>query len=631
MWMPLNLSKFKKIASDKDTSTLRHENGHEIKLVHKQLSPTMRKQLQAIPAHKGSEKSSYDGKGSIRAPKGAISGKSKDAIRMDDGGNVPQTSPSPDPSSHPNKDNPHYDQQSADKVHASLSKAFGFADGGEVSDDQALAQKAQEDKANRQRMDQGEEQQDYSAPVQKVMSKGKNVQQGEMHYLADGGEPEAAPMPINTQAAPQLPQGMLASSQPNAIPDAEAGEIPAAGAEQAPKAIADAKLSEAKSPEQVKDAVKGESKGDMYGTQALYDAYSKGLTDQTTGIQSQANAEAAVGQQQAKVLNAQVAKQQAAIGAFQDHYNSLDQERKGFQSDLENNHIDPNQYLGNMGTAAKISTALGMILGGAGAGVLHQENPVTKFLGDQINRDIQAQQANMGKQESLLSANMRQFGNLRDATDMTRIMMNDVVGNQLKAAAARSSDPMAKARAQQAIGQIETQAAPIMSQIAMRKTLLGGQANGAVAPEQVVRMVIPEKEQPAAYKELKEAQGMQRSKDNILGAFDKIAQMQTLGNRVTSPIQSTSQINALKDPIIAGLSKETAGRFTESDAKMLGTLFPTVTDNPQTVQLKRAQVMKTIGEKMNFPTLKAWGIDMNKFGRFNQQGQSSIPESAPVR
>lgn len=47
---PLDLSKFKKISADKSFTTLRHKDGHEIKIAHNAVNPKMRSQLQALPA-----------------------------------------------------------------------------------------------------------------------------------------------------------------------------------------------------------------------------------------------------------------------------------------------------------------------------------------------------------------------------------------------------------------------------------------------------------------------------------------------------------------------------------------------------------------------------------------------------
>lgn len=51
MHQGLDLSRFKKISSDKKTSTLRHTNGHEMKVAHSGLSPKMREHIEGMPVH----------------------------------------------------------------------------------------------------------------------------------------------------------------------------------------------------------------------------------------------------------------------------------------------------------------------------------------------------------------------------------------------------------------------------------------------------------------------------------------------------------------------------------------------------------------------------------------------------
>lgn len=47
--LPLDLKQFKKALSDKNTTTLRHRNGHEFKIVHSALSPEHRKLIDSLP------------------------------------------------------------------------------------------------------------------------------------------------------------------------------------------------------------------------------------------------------------------------------------------------------------------------------------------------------------------------------------------------------------------------------------------------------------------------------------------------------------------------------------------------------------------------------------------------------
>lgn len=383
------------------------------------------------------------------------------------------------------------------------------------------------------------------------------------------------------------------------------------------------------SPDQPKSPVIPQAPSDPYGTQTYYDLMSKGLGQQQAGAAAEAKAIGEQGKAESGVLQQGIEQKQQALQNFQGHYEALNKEREAFINDVKSKDIDPNRYIHNMGFGQKILTAIGLI----GGGISTDHNLALNFLNKQIDNDIAAQKENQGSRQSLLKANMAQFGNMRDATDMTRLMTQDIVTNQLQQAAANAKDPIAKANYLKIAGGLQERAAPVMSQIAMRRTLLGGMQSGASNPGQVIRMIVPENMQKDAYKELGEAQQLQRAKDNILSSFDKVANINTVGGRLTSPIQTPKQVHAILDPIIAQLSKETAGRFTETDSKFLGSLFPSPGDSAETQQTKRSQVLKLVNEKMNFPLLQSYGIQMGNSGqggKYSEQGEKKIQLGAPV-
>lgn len=353
----------------------------------------------------------------------------------------------------------------------------------------------------------------------------------------------------------------------------------------------------------------------------------QGYQRQVQAAQMEGAATADMALQQERQLKAGALAQQDLQTQFQNHYKALDDERNNFQQDILNQHIDPNKYLGSKDTVGKVGTAIGLILGGIGSGLAGGPNQALQFLNMQIDRDIDAQKAELGKRETLLSANMRQFGNLDAATNMTRMMTSDIIKTQLQQAAAKAQSPIAKANALRMVGQLEQQTAPMAMQLATRQMLMSGGGNGPGQvsqqdPAKLIPLVVPEKDQPAAYKELQEAQNMASAKNNIMSSFDKIAKLQTLGSKLSNPVQTRSQIAAIKDPLVAGLSKATAGRFTEQDAGMLDSLFPTLTDNAKSVATKKEQIDKLISEKMHFPVLSGNYIDVNKFA-----STAATPES----
>lgn len=489
--MKFNLSHLRRIAVDKDFTTLQHPSGHEIKIAHKHLQPKMRGELEAVP--------------------------------MAEGG---------DPA----------DQKSIkDNMNAEIDQEIANAD--------AAAQKAE-------------------------------------------------PMP---QAQPV----------PTPVPE-KTYEVPGA------------------SPLQLPQADMGTVKNDPYGTQNYLQNYGQGLQETKQGIENQANAESQQSREAIPVLQKQADDLGKLQGLYKEHLDKLNGERQAMMDDLSKGHIDPNHYWEDKSLPGKVGTAIGLILGGMGGALTGQENPALKLLNMNIERDIQAQKLNMSNKHSLLNVNRQQFQNENDATNMLRVMKTDQVSQELKLAAARSGDPMAKARALQAAGQLDMQAAPIVSQMAMRRSMLSGAQSGQIDPSTIIRFspIIPEGEKEAAFKELATMQNMNKSKSNLLGGWDKFNSLNTYGKRAVSPLQTGSMMKTIEADL-GQLAKDSEGRVTTADVDYLKTQLPTITDDKQTRDYKRNKFNSFISEKMNFPRLKSAGIDTENSGRFNAQGQNKIQESAP--
>lgn len=221
---------------------------------------------------------------------------------------------------------------------------------------------------------------------------------------------------------------------------------------------------------------------DPYGFDAYGNALTKGIGEQKAGLFGEAKDVGAQGNEQAQALQSSAMAQQQLLKNYQTNYNQLDTERQKWMSDIQNQKVDPNRFMSSMGTGQRVSTAIGLILGGMGGGLLHQKNPALEYLNDQINRDIAAQQTDLGKKENLLSANMKQFGNIKDATDMTRVMLNDAASMQLKQIAAKYQGKIEGDRALAGAGQIDSNTAQALSTVAARRSAMSGMAPGQALP-----------------------------------------------------------------------------------------------------------------------------------------------------
>lgn len=220
----------------------------------------------------------------------------------------------------------------------------------------------------------------------------------------------------------------------------------------------------------------------------------EGMTNRLAGINQGAEAVGNLGEKQAAIRNMDEAAKQDAQLLYKKTYDNLEAERQNHMADIKNGYIDPDKYWSNH---SKLAAGIGMIL--AGFNPTNSPNAAINFLKFQMEQNLQAQRENLGAKQNLLSANLRQFGNLRDAMDMTRLMQNDLMQSQLAEAAAKAQSPMAKAAALDAAGKLQMESAPQFQTFAMRRALTGMAGSGGPQSEaaynhmlQYLRLLNPE-------------------------------------------------------------------------------------------------------------------------------------------
>ncbi len=654
MSFKLDTSKFKKIKADKHSTTMRHEDGHELTIAHKALSPKMRGQLIAMPAAEpqklamGGEAEDETEMSKKKPPSDDHDKKVSEGLTVDpknpkvkslgvifkaNGGEVDPTQQ-------------HLTQ--GDKLPNSIEKEVvgdarrrvpHYADGGPEQDSpDKIAADAAAQAAPQEQPAAPQQQAPVVVNVQAPQAAPQQPPADEsiMHKLGAGAgwmlhhTPPALAMDLAKTAGPTVKEGVQdaiagASGIPSQELNAKMGALDAPAAPAAPQ------------PSQMMPAAPGAAPGmqDPYGANTAFGVYQQGITQGKQGIQEAAQAAQSLSADQVKAADAQAAQQQTLQAEYQTHSRDiLDKSQAALQA-LNEGHINPNHYMESLGAGKKVMTAIGLILGGIGGGS-SGKNAALDFLNSQIDRDINAQKAELGKKETVYSGFLKQFQNEKDATDMSRIFQNQAYALQLQKAAAANASPAAQAAAHQALSALNMNTAQLQGQLAMRKTLLSGVNQGQIQPEMLLRAgVVSDKDHAAFAKELGEAQELAKARDMTLNALQEVAKINTLGHRISSPMQTPSRINALKQPVVAALSKATAGRFTEQDAHMLDTLFSSMTDNAETNALKLRQADKLISEKAVYPTLKAYNVDTSKFGRYGAPTgaapQKRIQLGPPVR
>jgi len=277
------------------------------------------------------------------------------------------------------------------------------------------------------------------------------------------------------------------------------------------------------------------------------------------------------GQAQAANLNKSNQEQAEALARYQTTMHGIKSERDNALKDLNNGHLKPNQFYENMGTPEKIGTALGMIIGGMGAGGLHQENPVMKWLNDQTERDIQSQKFNIN---SAYNHYLQQTGDTVQAYNMTKGILLQQQANNAAAIAAKSQGDVGKQNGLIMQNKIQTQIAQLDQQNAIRRQLFSGGQNAQggqqLDPARKLRLMqqlgpqgggIDDKTYEQANKELESAQKIDKLRSDVTDSFNNL-NSQVLAGALT-PGARDSDLNTFSGI----LAKESEGRFNFDEAK----------------------------------------------------------------
>lgn len=346
-------------------------------------------------------------------------------------------------------------------------------------------------------------------------------------------------------------------------------------------------------------------------------AYQKAYGEQLGGIYGQTKVQEQLGAEKQAAAAEQAQKSQNLMNHYQEQSDALAKEIQNTMEDVKNTKIDPNHYFESMSTAGKVNTAIGLILSGAGSGTTGQPNMAMQYLNDQISRDIDAQARNLGTKESLLSANFKQFGNLRDATEMTRMMMNGIYANKIEEAGNKASGPMAKQIAAQEAGKIKQDMAMKLPQLAFRQALMKGAQTGDIDPAQAVPFMVPADRQKDVFDEIKHAQNTTKIAPQIMEAFDKSAQATHAADLIPGvPSADQKHLEALLNTTVTDTEGTARQAAFDSIHK---NMIPNGLDSAYTKQVKREAMTQYLKSKQAAPTARGYGINLANYGSTNEQ------------
>ena len=512
----MNYSNYKKISQDQKITTMQHPDGHQIRIVHSALSPQLRERLGKIPVHRasGGEVDDFD----VNAPAQPVSGsEARDVSRQNLG--IPtkiiqKMDQYPVPThqiSYPPPIKQDYDTppQKIDKM--------PLAEGGQVKP--KVEQDYSQVPLKENKMGGAPQQPEINQPV-----KYSNFNPQEPVMRAGGGGADNSPLTPEEQADADAPATPVTGKEAKAQSDKnlnispktqaaiDATPLDAPVANRAPSTVTPGDVDQSQIPpgQQVANQTAPAAvamSNDPYGAQQALQAQINALGEIKKG-QLQENAQnSLLGGREGQMGGLQATAQQQQLLQYNQAFQALQKEREGVFADVQNGHIDPNEYINNMSTGKTIATGIGLLLGGMGSGLTHQPNLAFESLQNNINRDIDAQRLNLGAKESLLSNNLQQTGNLNTAMQLTNLQTNQIFAAKFKQIADYGTQSMESAKANQIAGLFDQKAADLQHQMAVQQAMLGPTAQNQ-DPEaafanrmQYLRMQGPEGEKMAQQQE----------------------------------------------------------------------------------------------------------------------------------
>jgi len=602
----LDLSKFKKVKVEKDSTTMKHEDGHTLKIAHKALSPQHKKALDAIPA--------YDDGGEVDAPESGVDSAQasmRKAFGYAEGGEAEPT-PTPAPA-----DN-HVDTDKA----AAFRKSFGgsqthlpgYAKGGSVEDfrvesksnpktPHALNKKLVGAAQKQYYADGGDvtlsaQDVDPNAPLAIANPKsvaGEEIQQA---YEAQHPTQEQSLQTLAQDTPPQDDASKMADASHKYL-DAHAklvdahqkigeGLAASAGQAQAPvpqTAPEQPGMVPSTTPDQ---APQGDLVSQAQGNLATQNAAETAAAGQT---QKAEEAKAGIFGQQAQDMQALHQKyQQIGDQLHQKYENLADQVAKG--------QIDPGHWFHSKTGSGQVMTVIGMLLGGLSAGVGGHPEQANAIVDKFIDQDIDAQKANLQNKNTLLGKYMEMYNSLPQAEAAARLTMSAGVEGLINQQAAKLGSANAMNAARMANATRRQALLPQLEGLAKGQAMMGmyqsmGKGPGGGSPEDAYKKQLSDLSvlAPERYK-IEEAKYIpnvgvasqplpEKMRDELVSRHDlseKLARLESFAKAHAGTTMDRATVNEGK--VLAGEAQNAyrtgthQGVFKEGDQKFIESLIP---------------------------------------------------------
>lgn len=292
------------------------------------------------------------------------------------------------------------------------------------------------------------------------------------------------------------------------------------------------------------------------------------------------------------------------------------------QSDIAKKKVDPDQFWNSRTTGQKVGFTIAALLSGLGAGLQgpNAKNMALESLDNSINKDIESQKIDMGKKQTLLGDYYRQYGNMQQAENQTKLHMLGVAQAKLAATAAKTNNPVLLAQAEKGSALIRAQMAPYFAQQAQYEAVSGLKqqikAGAKVDPYMAIQAFVPKGLQKDAYKEIGDFKNAQANLNKIDHVLNRQYELQTVGSRVGSPFGSNSLLDKSTSDLFTVIKGIVGERLSDADVRqMVEPNSVKFTDSEAVKNEKiaglKSGIMTTLAGKLPILSNPSYGVDLS--------------------
>lgn len=158
-------------------------------------------------------------------------------------------------------------------------------------------------------------------------------------------------------------------------------------------------------------------------------------------------------------------KKEATSKLWDDRYNQTVARGNQLAQDMADSRIDPNGFWNSRNTAQKVGASIALVLGGIGQAFGGGPNQALAVIKDHMEKDIDAQKANLGKKQSLLSHYVQEGHSIQDAKKLALADMMDAYRGQTEMMLTKYGGQEAGPAAMKTIAGIAKDTASLRSEI----------------------------------------------------------------------------------------------------------------------------------------------------------------------